>query len=252
MDISATKTASSYKDNVKNLIKILTIKNKIEIKGSASLASQKYPADLDFYTTISSNDIEKVRDVVNRINNDPNLYFIELKEQKGNKKKKYYPTTYSDKLSMKNPDFIKIDLVCWFENRFIEASCIYQVKQEKQTTEEYISDINKDIEELQKEGKYYKVLKRLFSIYRAKNDKKKQLQLTKIFNSEVGEKYQIVSNVEALVLVLQYYKDDLTKKRVALNIKELGDIENPYKFIKSEFKLINNISKDFLNNIFTS
>jgi len=252
MDINEPKTASTFNDNIKNLIKILTIKNKIELKGSASLASQKFPADLDFYTTIIPNDIEKVREVVKRINSDPNLYFIELKEQRGNKKKKYYPNTYSDKLSMKNPDFIKIDLVCWFENRFIEASCIYQINQEKQTTEEYISDINKDIEELIKEEKYYKVLKRLFSIYRAKNDKKKQLKLTKIFNSEIGENYQIVSNVEALVLVLEYYKDDLTKKRVALNLKEIGKIENPYKFIKSEFKLINNISKDILDNVFTS
>lgn len=252
MDVNAVKPAGTYKSDLKKLIKTLTISSKLELKGSASLASQKFPADFDFYCILPLSEIDKIKDVIDRIDQDPNLYFIELKEQKGAKKKKYYPDFDRDKLKLKSPDFVKIDLVAWFDNQFVEASCIYQFTVEKQSTEEYIDSLESDIKELKGQKRWYKILKRKFNIYKALGEKKKQLELTKIFNSDIGEKYQVVSNVEALILVLENYTDKKTLQKVKLNLKELGGtkiIEDPYAFVKSESKFINDFARQVFDKL---
>jgi hypothetical protein len=246
MDVNAVKPAGTYPSDLKKLIKTLTISSKLELKGSASLASQKFPADFDFYCVLHLSEIDKIKDVIDRIEQDPNLYFIELKEQKGAKKKKYY---HKEKLKLNQPDFVKIDLVAWFDNQFVEASCIYQFTVDTQSTEDYINSLESDIKELKKQKRWYKILKRQFTIYKAKGDKKRQLELTKIFNSDIGKKYQVVSNVEALILVLENYTDKKTLQKVKLNLKELDGtkiIEDPYAFVKSESKFIN----DFAHQVF--
>jgi hypothetical protein len=52
MDILEKKKPLDFKEDLKKIIKLLTFKNKVELKGSASLKSQKYPADYDLYSRV--------------------------------------------------------------------------------------------------------------------------------------------------------------------------------------------------------
>ena len=64
-------------------------------------------------------------------------------------------------------------------------------------------------------------MKRLFSIYKLKRNYKKLVELTKFFN-ETGGKYEIVSNLKTILLLLQYYDDNMTNKKVMINLKDIG------------------------------
>lgn len=227
MDILEKKKPNIYKDEVKDIITLFSYDNPLALVGSASLEAQKYPADYDFSTKVDNTDdfIPFLRSVIDKIDESLDYYFIELKfqDKKGNKKR-FYPHQLTKEINegkMKNIDFVKLDMIARIEHRFVEVSCIYQFSQSP-TTEEYKKDIEKDIIELKSEGNYYKVLKREFSMYKAQKNKKKLLELTKIFNSEMGKEYQIISNLEAIQKLQTYYKDKNTNKKVLLNLKELG------------------------------
>ena len=108
----------------------------------------------------------------------------------------------------------------------MELSIIYEFYDKKLDKNEYIKSIEDDIKELIKEGNYYKVLKRLFNLYRIEGDIKKLIFLSDIFNSDLGEIYQKISNLEAIEKILEFYKDKLDLKRVKVNLKEINE---PFK-----------------------
>lgn len=227
MDILEKKKPNIYKDEIKDIITLFSYDNPLTLVGSASLEAQKYPADYDFLTKVDNTDdfIPFLKGVIGNIDESLDYYFIELKfqDKKGNKKR-FYPHQLIKEINegkMKNIDFVKLDMIARIEHRFVEVSCIYQFSNFP-TTEEYKKNIEKDIAELKSEGNYYKVLKREFSIYKAEKNKKKLLELTKIFNGEMGKEYQIISNLEAIQKLQTYYKDKNTNKKVLLNLKDLG------------------------------
>ena len=39
---------------------------------------------------------------------------------------------------------------------------------------------------------------------------------------KTGEKYEIVSNLKTILLLLQYYDDNMTNKKVMINLKDIG------------------------------
>jgi hypothetical protein len=211
-------------------------KSPIKLMGSSGLKSQQYFSDYDLFSTVDKTDCEKIyRRLLTILKNtskwvqnplgNPEMYFIEFKLQTKDGKK----LRRLDKFKLfceyfKNVDFIKLDFVIRLENRFIELSIIYSFgKQDK--IEDYKSSLNKDIRELMKEGKYYKVLKRIFSM-RAKEPKnpdrdRRLIQLTRFFNSEYGKMYQDVSNLRAIETLSKQYKDELTKRKIEQNLKDL-------------------------------
>ena len=104
-----------------------------------------------------------------------------------------------------------------------------------------INSLNTDARNLIDEGNYYKALKRFFGIFKQVKDKKMLVKLSKFFNSENGQKYQIVSNLKAIKLLLENYDDDITKKKVILNLKDLhispniDDIDNIISDLEKQY-----------------
>jgi len=103
-----------------------------------------------------------------------------------------------------------------------------------------------DIKDYKKDGKYYKALKREFSLlnYRYKQNKsmkleKRLVELSKFFNSNFGKLYVIYSNLEAIKLMIDNYDDIGAKKRIKLNLKSLGieekDIEKVKDVLSEQF-----------------
>lgn len=263
MDILEKKQKGEFENDLKNIIKILKFKNlPIELKGSSSLKSQQYYSDFDLFTEIRLNYsvdeiFDEFRKILNNIISSYDLYFIEFKLQtKKGKKHRWYPNDefkFEDfKKAFKDIDFVKIDLIARIQNIFIEVSCIYKFSNNVLTTEEYISSVNKDIKELKKEKNYYKILKRMFNIYKVENNIHNIEILNKIFNSELGKKYKLISNLEAIKLLSQFYDDADTKKKIEINltdIKEPHNISSIEKHLKKYKSDLNTQAKKIYNNL---
>jgi signal peptidase I len=148
---------------------------------------------------------------------------------------------------IKNLNYLKIDFIYFFENRFIEISIIYQFdiidfdKDNPKDIKKQIKLFQDDIKELKEDKKYFKILKRYFSINRLLKNNKKLLELNKILNSSSGALYQKKSNLEALKTVSENYKDELTQRKILVNLKELK--------IPANIKLIEKYIDDLQNTI---
>jgi hypothetical protein len=262
MDILETKEGYNYSQEISKLFNKLQFKNfPIELKGSSNLKSQHYFSDYDLMSIIDKkisilSAYKEFKKILKNIEDSDNYYFIEMKlETNDGQKKKWFLDDRFDynsfKKYYKKINFFKIDIILWENNIFTEASCIYFFTFDK--SEENNEDIEEkslrdDIDELEKEGKYYKVLKRKFNLYKIKDDKSNLLKLTKIFNSELGELYRKKSNLEAIKLLYYNYDDKLTNERILLNLNEIGEIgyssinkkiEQYDKFINEKAKQLN-------------
>ena len=261
MDVLEQKPPLQYKDELKKLLKLLTYKNhRLELKGSSSLSTQRYFSDYDLFSVFKKPDqndfMSFLKGVLKKIEDSDDLWFMELKLQttgKRPKKIRVYPNQplkegdvekVWDKL-----DFIKLDLIARIENRFTEVSVIYSFTLTPPTKEEYKKSLNDDIAELRKEKKWYKVLKRQFSIFRAEKDKKQLLRLSKVFNGDLGKEYQLLSNLEALQKVLEFYQEPSLIDKVRVNLKDLHlppEVKSINKWLKARSKKLNESAKEFL------
>ena len=249
MDI--TKPRINFDTKIIDVLEKCEFKNyPIKLVGSSSLQSQRYFGDYDGLTVIGKNHkpkeiYDEFKKIITNVYNDQDLYFIEFKIQLiNNKKFKYFK---NDKLSLetiesnyKNVEFYKLDLSMWHDFQFVDVSIIYQVISDF-NKDELIKGLNEEIKDLIKDKQYYKALKRKFSIYKLEDNTKKMAELTKIFNSELGLKYKLASNLEALDLVYQHYKDKLTKGRIKINLEylklydyDLNDLMKKAKELKKE------------------
>jgi hypothetical protein len=276
MDILENKTNFDINDKVRKYRDLFKYKNnKIILNGSAALKSQYYFSDFDFSTNISINNksFHEFERILNDINNENFIYFIELKIQLKNGKKIRCKTIdkFTQKLFNKHSydvDFIKIDIVSWIDGRFIEMSCIYDIVGESlkrfracgdKPKKDLLKSLKDDINDLMDEGKYYKVLKRIFNIYKIKSfkseykNKKLLVYLTQFFNSDNGKIYSDIANVEAIKLIFKKYTDPITQQRIKSNLDSLGiksNIRNINKFIKVNSKLINDNAKQIVLQIY--
>jgi hypothetical protein len=250
MEITETKKRMQYNDDIKKLMGIFQLSNEqIELKGSSSLSAMNYYADYDFFTVIKGNySVKEIYDfftkILRNILENSNTYFIEFKiQQNDGKKFKWFP---NDKFNLndfekkfnKNTDYCKIDIIYFNNNRFIEATCNYIFYGKEQTEKESLEEINKNIIDLKKEKDYYKILKRMYLIYRIKGDDNKLVLLTNIFNSELGRIYKNLNNIDAIDIIKKYYENDaLTKKRIEVNLADINfysNYEKQYNNLKKE------------------
>ena len=135
-------------------------------------------------------------------------------------------------------EFIKLDFIINIDNIFNEASIIYTF--DKIDKDELLKGLREEINELKKEGKYYKVLKRYFSMLNIIKPNDARIgALLKFFNSGYGQLYRNKSNLETIKLLSEYYNDKDTKERIKINIKDIG----LGKYIKSKKDLDNIIKK---------
>lgn len=262
MEILQQKNYNQLDDEIKKLLIGLKYDgNPINIIGSFSLGSQKYPSDIDLMTTIKKEPVKimfnKFNQIVKYISLNPNLYFIEMKIQDGDKKKRFYPNdkfTFTEfKKYIKNAEFLKIDFVIYLDFVFFEGSIIYMIedpsknnKDEEETNK--IDDIKKEIQEYKTENNYFKVLKRLFSIFKITKNTDKLIELTNIFNSDrLGRPSQVISNIETINR-MGYYDDPITQKRIENNLKQI-DAQNPKMTLTKLKKKLQSDSKAIYNQL---
>jgi hypothetical protein len=251
MDIVELRPVSHLVDEIKQLIKILHLPHTpLQLKGSASLQSQRYFSDYDFFSNVPHYPVDEAWKLFNEIRSKllekPDVYLIEIKLQ-GKKKERFHKEPIDKEVfyEMYPPELIKFDLVDRISGIFTSVSCIYSFTKEAMTKEDFIKSLQEEIVELKKEGMWYKVLKRQFAIYKAENDKEKLVSLSGLFNSPLGLAYQKVANIDAILEVLGYYKDKDTMRKIKLNLKDihLKSIASLQKERKKLYGLINPYAK---------
>ena len=255
MNILERKERYRYEDIIKDLINHIGIKdNEIVLLGSSGLSSQRYFSDYDLYTFIKDKPkinilYNYLNEILSYIKDKEKLWFIELKYEntKGEKIKTNIPNINRKALEemYKNLKIIKIDMIGLIDNRLREISIIYEFKKDKNEKEKLLEDIEK----LEKEGEYYKMLKRLFSLFKLEGNKrnKELVYLTKVFNSELGRIYLETKTLEAIKLFKEHYKDE---KIIKTNLADIGVEENEIETrIRENTKILNMNGVKILNSL---
>jgi hypothetical protein len=157
---------------------------------------------------------------------------------------------------------IKLDIVRWINERYINFSCIYE---NNFTPRDIKIQLEEEMTFLNNSHKYFKLSRRLFSYYRInpKNHLGNIKVLLDLFNSNLGILYQISGDIETLIYIIEnekilskeriLYEIDNFKNRLSnVNIKKyleespkiskiINNILNIYKLDKS--KIINELNK---------
>ena len=268
MEVFKRKKGSDPEIN--KFLKELQYKNdKILVKGSNNYLNQKYFSDYDLYANLVQTDSKDIFDnimkIINKTNDNPDMYFIEMKIQKSNGEKikfnKIDDITF-DKFNknFSNLDYIKLDYVVRVYNNLFEMSCNYFFSSEKErNSDNIVKELLESIKDLKKENNYFKILKRIFSINNFYNqndklvDEKTVNLISKFLNSdEYGKMYQIMGILEANKKLVENYNDKNTIKKIIINLKDLGyapDIRIINKEIKDIYKKINNEAKNIYSQI---
>jgi hypothetical protein len=215
------------KDILELLTKMRFKHNRISINGSSTIKSLRFYGDIDMFSQLKTKYTAEelyngIKNILFKITHSPNYYFLELKVQlKNGEKIRVFPNE-SFHLSVisenfKKLDFLKIDVAVFSNYRFVEASCIYQVSEQNTNI---IKSLKNDIIKYSTEHKYFKMLKRMFSL---NNIQGRKTQLTQLFldffNSKTGYFFFVLSNLETIQLVHKFYKDHLTEERINVNLK---------------------------------
>jgi hypothetical protein len=259
MDIFAVKNLPDA--NLQPFFKAVTFGNdKPVVVGSYSLESQRNAGDIDLHVYIQGRveyDFvnQEIKKIIKQIDDNDNMFFIELKIQykDGIKKKKFFANQIDSieipKEKFNQIEYIKIDLVIFFVDSFKEMSVNYWLNP---NIHDLIKELTADMEEQLKDGNFYKVVKRFFSIAKVKDDKPKGLLISKFLNNYIGGEYKVLKNLEAIKLLLENYDDPQIRKMVRVNLVNYNitpKISVIYSMIPQLERKVNKEAKKFLKDV---
>jgi hypothetical protein len=97
------------------------------------------------------------------------------------------------------PVITKLDVISWVQNnRFTDFSVIYQFKSLNATISNIEHAIMDNILMLHREGNYFKMAKRMFSLAKYRNELPKLEKLSALFNGDIGRLYMIYGDIGTL------------------------------------------------------
>ena len=143
----------------------------------------------------------------------------------------------------------KLDIITYVHCKFTEMSIIYKFKYNNKslgvTTIDILNDIYEDIMINYLQDKFFKVLKRLFTISKLNHDKKELILLTNILNSDLGRLYSVISDINTILFILENYKN-IPKVRLRDEIQEfrtrLSNIYTLNQWMKIENYVLKHIA----------
>ena len=205
----------------------------IELLGTGSQQAQLYPSDIDLFSAVKNVNVKDVsemyrhmKDVFNRAEDAGDMFFVEFKLQNVDGSKQKWHNTDVDEgefvAAATNVDFLKVDYVIFLRgsNIFTELSSIYSFSP-MPAVRTLVRKIGADFAHYFQEGKVYKSLKRMYSIYKLQDKKEKLVRLSTLFNSKTGFKYSLSSNLKAIELLLEHYDDLAIQNLVKANLRNL-------------------------------
>ena len=187
--------------NIYFILNLLSINNNIELIGSSLKKQLKYKTDYDTQEDIEdltpNEAYERFKNIFEKVQSLPNIYITDFKSGLHNTipVRWNYETimkgfqmlddnirvTFVDTLNNQPNNIIKLDLLVFdeFKKIFLEFSCNYYVV--PITNKNIVNSLLLDVKKYYHEGKYMKVLKRLYSYNIIMKYRKKVTELEDIF-----------------------------------------------------------------------
>jgi len=231
---------------------------KPSVIGSFSLESQRNAGDIDLDVYIEGKIdhtyVEKeLLKIIKNIDDNQKMFFIELKLQyKDGKKIKFGADKIDDikipTQNFNNVEYMKIDTIIYYDGHFKEMSINYWLNPK---IKDVVKEIEKDIVLELKEKNYYKVVKRLFSIAKVKDDKPRGKLISEFLNNYTGGEYKQLSNLKAIKLLLENYDDPAIRQMIRANLindRIIPKVDVVYRLIPKIQKKVNMEGKIFLDN----
>lgn len=266
MDIIRKRDTRALTGEIRNIISKLKYENNpIKIKGSSMVGNLNYINDYDLYCDIKNKPedpeefLKKLNTIRYNITTSTPTFFISgiifkdpENKYRWNVDQKINTKTFN-KL-YKDAEFVKLDFVTFEKNKFIGIDMIYYLKPQKVDDETVLGTLREDVEKYMGEKRYFKVLKRLFGIYQIKKNEAGLKKLIEIFNSDLGKKYELYNQLEAVQQLQEnphFEKNENLKNRIEQNFKDLKikikDKKDLPKFTENLEKQINNEAKKYID-----
>lgn len=140
---------------------------------------------------------------------------------------------YKLESAITSPSIIKIDVVALVQNsRYTDFSNIFQFVWNDRILNEMDLDpkheIKKNIVLYNADNEYFKLAKRMFAIFKMKQNNKMLGELTELFNSDLGRLYSIISDLGTIQFLIENYKY-LPIERIRFELDQLrGRLSNVY------------------------
>ena len=230
-----------YNNNIKKIVKLMSLKSKVNIVGSAKIKRSIYYSDYDSFSTVKGKNKNMIynhfKSVFEIIKNSENTIISDFKmgEFRGKalrwdyeeiKKRENNGITFEQALKMKS--MIKMDVVSLLNGRFIEITEVYNIYIDGSSNADYTKEkvrkeLNDDMKEQIKDGNYMKALKRKYSLLNLDNNNKAvREKLIDYFNSPIGLLNRSKSDLETMLTVVQSKKFDIDEIRNSLQmLKEI-------------------------------
>ena len=229
--------------NRDQIIKLLDIQD-IKLIGSYVDSKLKYKSDMDlqcYITEPMSIDLiyEKFKKIFEAAKKSSNTYIIDFKcgvIPRGNIPIRWdyndmmsgyqyiedHCITFSSALQQKS--VIKIDLVVTIDKIYHEYSCNYYILFDRINTIPFIErsilrSLKLDSIKLSRDGKYFKSLKRRYLYYKLKKNHKKQKELLKILNSNLGYLYKQITQLGTIELIIENLFKRPKETEIVYNLK---------------------------------
>jgi hypothetical protein len=109
-------------------------------------------------------------------------------------------------------------------------------KQQALTKTDYLENITQDIKSYLNDGNYWKALKRIFSIARLNDEKRRIERLVPVFNGDLGRLYSVLSDIRILIYLLEEGRGSKAVIRAEIDgfRSRLSNIWSLPDFIKAE------------------
>jgi len=291
-----TQKISDYPEELQNYFHQMSISSEFEIIGSSHYKNFLYSNDYDLNEYYKAKDTPQV---LNKLHNNflemfeeaqknPNQYITDFKcgkigeepirwnyENLKNGYQKINNKKYLFTECLLMDSTIKLDEVVFINGLASEITNNYFLKigskgnSKKNTKNEIIKMLKQNYEECIEEKKYFKALKRKFSIYQIKHPNKISKTLLSILNSNSGRLYKVVNDLKLIILLLElksrkptmnmiinnlqsikYYASKITKYKLDFLSNEIDKICE----MKSEKNMIHQLEilADKLNNVLNS
>ena len=161
--------------------------------------------------------------------------------------------------ALQTTGLFKLDAIAYINNKFSEFSIIYDLRMGKKRLNNFKININEDlkanINQLQDNKQYFKMLKRILSLMRVKmktlksdNDKailSKEIEaITDVLNGELGILNSVANDIEIILQILENEKNTPTitiKEQIDNFIYRLSNIYKTQQYLNNEDGIIKRI-----------
>jgi len=265
MEAANKEYPNNYPADVIEILEAMSLQKGDEtmILGSMALRSQQYAGDYDAYEVVKgmtpSEAATRFKQIVKTLGGRTNVYIMDMKIGQVDDEPLRWTVAEvaaGKKAGMSLEDAIqsrgrfKLDVIGLVgNNRYTDFSIIYELHHKGEIITEETKDVGTSLKEAiaeeKADGNYFKVLKRKFSLAKFKNQTSVLKKLTPILNSDLGRLYQVSSDINTLLELLEEHKDaPLTKIHFEIDQfkARLANIYQTPSFLKKENAILKELN----------